>query len=41
MAVNKIRPRKLNATADSRMRKMDEMQDAVNLVSTNDFRASG
>jgi len=39
--INKIRPRKLNATADSRLRKEDEMQDALNLVSSNDFRAEG
>ena len=39
--IDKIRPRKLNATADSRLRKADEMQDAINLVSSNDFRASG
>ena len=41
MAIDKIRPRKLNATADSRLRKADEMQDALNLVSYNDFRSSG
>jgi len=41
MAIDKIRPRKLNATADSRLRKADEMQDALNLVSANDFRAEG
>ena len=39
--IDKIRPRKLNATADSRLRKEDEMQDALNLVSSNDFRAEG
>ena len=41
MAIDKTRPRKLNATADSRLRKADEMQDALNLVSSNDFRATG
>ena len=38
--IDKIRPRKLNATSDSRLRKADEMQDALNLVSSNDFRAT-
>ena len=41
MAVNKIRPRKINSAADSRLRKSDEMLDAVNLVATHDFRDSG
>ena len=39
--IDKIRPRKLNASADSRLRKPDEMQDALNLVSSNDFRMEG
>lgn len=39
--IDKIRPRKLNASADSRLRKNDEMQDALNLVSSNDFRSDG
>ena len=39
--IDKRRPRKLNATADSRLRKEDEMQDALNLVSSNDYRAEG
>ena len=39
--IDKIRPRKLNASSDSRQRKPDEMQDALNLVSSNDFRSEG
>ena len=39
--IDKIRPRKLNASSDSRQRQPDEMQDALNLVSSNDFRSEG